>query len=247
VVDPVFRQWNDFLAPNPDAQYGSVLPFAYNREGSPSWVTEGNNPRWALPEWLRSAAQGVVGLGESTQTGSLTPEALALLTSGSVGTGALMAPRGALASGAARPGQTEWQIFRQPGTNPHNALEVHIAKNPTRDEVARLAGESQHGEVRMVRDAAGNNYAWQAELGTHEGIADAIGLTLPDRLNPDSIKRTFQGKGGRVTNPKGQTEGWFRDNALAGGPGIPGFNVAPPQQPQQAPPPGFRVAKDMVY
>jgi hypothetical protein len=56
-------------------------------------VTEGSNPRFALPEWLRSAAQGVVGLGESTQTGELTPEALALLTLGSVGTGAALAPR----------------------------------------------------------------------------------------------------------------------------------------------------------
>ena len=90
------------LAPRPDAEYGSILPFAYNAPGSPTWVQEGRDFRPALPEFARSAMKGVLDLLQGTETGKLTPEALETITLGSLGAGAMLAPRGALASGAAR-------------------------------------------------------------------------------------------------------------------------------------------------
>jgi hypothetical protein len=93
----------DALAPDPDAEYGTILPFAVNRVGSPSWVAEGRNLRFAMPGFLRSTLQGISDLGASTQTGTLTPEALGTVVSGALGGGIAGAPRGALAAGGARP------------------------------------------------------------------------------------------------------------------------------------------------
>ena len=97
-LDPYYRA----LAPRPDAEYGSILPFAYNAPGSPAWVQEGRHFRPALPEFARSAMKGFLDLLQSTETGKLTPEALETITLGSLGAGAKLTPRGALASGAAR-------------------------------------------------------------------------------------------------------------------------------------------------
>jgi hypothetical protein len=90
------------LARNPDADYGTILPFAVNRVGSPTWAMEGSNLRFALPDFLRATLQGITDLGASTETGTLTPEALGTVLSGSLGGGIAGAPRGVLAAGGAR-------------------------------------------------------------------------------------------------------------------------------------------------
>jgi len=66
-------------------------------------VTDGADPQWSLPQIAREALKGYVDLGNATQTGSLTPEALASFSAGAAGAGLAGAPRGALASGGARP------------------------------------------------------------------------------------------------------------------------------------------------
>lgn len=91
--DP-FSDAYSFLAPNPNTEYGTYLPIARD--------TQTGANRFAMPEMMRSALQGLVGMGQSTQTGSLTPEALASLTLGSMGAGFMGAPRGALAAGGSR-------------------------------------------------------------------------------------------------------------------------------------------------
>jgi hypothetical protein len=89
------QPWYDRLAPAPNTTYGSVLPFAIDEQTQ--------QMRWALPDSVRSGLKGVLDLANSTQTGSLTGDALASVTMGSVGAGLGLAPRGALAAGAAKP------------------------------------------------------------------------------------------------------------------------------------------------
>ena len=93
------------LAPNPDAEYGAMpwSPWAVNRPGSAAWVQEGANPRFAMPGMVREGLKGILDLAAGTETGEVTPEAVQSLVFGGLGAGASMAPRGALASGAARP------------------------------------------------------------------------------------------------------------------------------------------------
>jgi hypothetical protein len=83
--------------------FNQWLPFTTNRVGSTSWVADGADPQWSLPQVAREALKGYVDLANATQTGSLTPEALASFTSGAAGAGLAGAPRGALAAGGARP------------------------------------------------------------------------------------------------------------------------------------------------
>lgn len=97
-IDPYYRA----LKRRPDAEYGAVLPFAFNTPGSAAWVQAGSNPRFALPEVARTTARGFLDLLRGTETGSLTPEALETITLGSLGAGTTLVPRGALAAGAAR-------------------------------------------------------------------------------------------------------------------------------------------------
>ena len=78
-LDPHYRA----LEPRPDAEYGSILPFAYNAPGSPTWVLEGDDFRPALPGFARSTMKGFLDLLQGTETGKLTPEALETITLGS--------------------------------------------------------------------------------------------------------------------------------------------------------------------
>lgn len=98
MADPFPSAYN-FLAPNPDSEYGTILPFAQNAVGSPSWVQDGNNLRFAMPSMARDAMKGWVDAAQGTQTGSLTPDAMSAVTLGSLGAGLMGAPRGALAAG----------------------------------------------------------------------------------------------------------------------------------------------------
>lgn len=91
------------LAPDPDSDYGALLPVASNRPGSAAWVQNGADPRLALPDIVRSGLKGWLDLANATHTGALTPEAIGALTTGSAGAGLGLAERGALAAGAARP------------------------------------------------------------------------------------------------------------------------------------------------
>jgi hypothetical protein len=81
------------------------LPFSTNRVGSASWVTEGRNPQWAVPQVVGGGLLGVAGAADAPRTGKLTPETLGLLLTSGPTIGGLLAPRGALVSGAVGAGE----------------------------------------------------------------------------------------------------------------------------------------------
>lgn len=98
-LDPLYAG----LAPDPDAEYGSILPYAKNRVGSASWVQNGPGMRWALPGMVREGLKGYLDLARGMETGQLTPEAMQTVAFGGMGAGAAMAPRGSLAAGGVLP------------------------------------------------------------------------------------------------------------------------------------------------
>lgn len=81
------------LAPDPNAEYGTLLPFARDK-------TTGAR-RWAMPQMARDGAKGMLDLMAGTETGEVTPEAVQSLVFGGLAGGGALAPRGALASGGA--------------------------------------------------------------------------------------------------------------------------------------------------
>jgi len=83
------------LAPDADAQYGTILPIKVDPKGI----------HWALPTILRSGLKGYLDLMTSIDTGVLTPEAVQTLVLGNGIAGIAGAPRGALGSMGARGGQ----------------------------------------------------------------------------------------------------------------------------------------------
>lgn len=114
----------DYLAPDPNADYGTILPFAKDR-------TTGA-VRAALPETIRNGLLGYLDLANATGTGSLTGNALTALTMGGMGAGALGAPRGALAVGSARLTKDQlWDKY-------HQALQYQISLPPDRQHEMAL-------------------------------------------------------------------------------------------------------------
>jgi hypothetical protein len=82
------------LEPDPNAEYGTILPFAIDR-------TTGKG-RWAMPSFLRDTLAGGLDLLAGVDTGEVTPRAAMQIGLGGMGAGASLAPRGALAMGGAR-------------------------------------------------------------------------------------------------------------------------------------------------
>ncbi len=76
----------DALAPDPNANYGTLLPVARDK-------TTGER-RFAMPEMVRSGAKGMLDLMAGTETGNVTPEAVQSLIFGGL-TGGLATPKGA--------------------------------------------------------------------------------------------------------------------------------------------------------
>lgn len=92
---PGLRDAYKALEPDPNAEYGTILPFAIDR-------TTGKG-RWAMPSFLRDTLGGGLDLLAGVDTGEVTPRAAMQIGLGGMGAGASLAPRGALAMGAARP------------------------------------------------------------------------------------------------------------------------------------------------
>lgn len=82
------------LEADPNADYGTILPFATDR-------TTGKL-RWAMPSVLRDPLVAGLDLLAGLDTGEVTPRAALQLGLGGMGVGASLAPRGALAMGGAR-------------------------------------------------------------------------------------------------------------------------------------------------
>jgi hypothetical protein len=82
------------LEPDPNADYGTLLPFARDR-------TTGEK-RWAMPSMVRDLLGGWLDLLAGVDTGEVTPRAAMQIGLGGLGAGGALAPRGALAIGGAR-------------------------------------------------------------------------------------------------------------------------------------------------
>ena len=82
------------LEPDPNADYGTILPFAIDR-------TTGK-ARWAMPSLVRDTLGAGLDLLAGLDTGEVTPRAALQVGLGGLGVGASIAPRGALAMGGTR-------------------------------------------------------------------------------------------------------------------------------------------------
>jgi hypothetical protein len=91
---PPLRDAYRWLEPDPNAEYGTILPFARDK-------TTGET-RWAMPGLVRDFLTGGLDLLAGVDTGEVTPRAAVQLGLGGLGSGASLAPRGALAAGGAR-------------------------------------------------------------------------------------------------------------------------------------------------
>ena len=92
---PGLRDAYKALEADPNADYGTILPFAIDR-------TTGK-PRWAMPSLLRDTLGGGLDLLAGLDTGEVTPRAALQIGLGGMAFGSGMVPRGALAMGGARP------------------------------------------------------------------------------------------------------------------------------------------------
>ncbi|HYR65327.1 MAG TPA: hypothetical protein VEP47_04315 [Reyranella sp.] len=96
---PAFRDAYKVLEPDPDADYGTLLPFARDRGTG--------EKRWAMPSMVRDLLGGWLDLLAGVDSGEVTPRAAMQVGLGGLGAGGALAPRGALAIGGARTGLAE--------------------------------------------------------------------------------------------------------------------------------------------
>ena len=92
---PGLRDAYRVLAPDPNAEYGSVLPYAIDPRSK--------TIRLAMPSFARDSLLAGLDLLASLDTGEVTPRAAMQIGLGGLEIGAGLAPRGALAMGGARP------------------------------------------------------------------------------------------------------------------------------------------------
>jgi len=92
---PGLRDAYRTLAPDPNAEYGSVLPYAIDPRSK--------TIRFAMPSFARDSLLASLDLLAGLDTGEVTPRAAMQIGLGGLGVGAGLAPRGALAMGGARP------------------------------------------------------------------------------------------------------------------------------------------------
>lgn len=91
---PGLRDTYKALEADPNADYGTILPFAIDR-------TTGK-PRWAMPSALRDPLVAGLDLLAGLDTGEATPRAALQIGLGGMGAVASLAPRGAVAIGRVR-------------------------------------------------------------------------------------------------------------------------------------------------
>ena len=172
---PALRPIYNTLSVNPDADYGTLLPFARNRVGSASWVQEGANTRLALPSAVREGLFGTTDLLAGVDTGQVTPRAAETLAFGGMGAGGMAAPRGvlavggALASGEARAGGVRalsepskvfpWAADRYPATAPPViAIDKASKKQFLQKELSQEALDFQKQRSLIQKDIEAGNY-----------------------------------------------------------------------------------------
>ena len=88
---PGLRDAYRALAPDPNVEYGSVLPYAIDPRSK--------TIRFAMPSFAREKVLAGLDLLAGLDTGEVTPRAAMQIGLGGLGIGAGLAPRGALAMG----------------------------------------------------------------------------------------------------------------------------------------------------
>lgn len=167
------------LAPDPDAEYGSLLPFARDKKTG--------DKRLAMPSVLREGLLGITDLLAGTETGNLTPRAMETITFGSLGGGAALAPRGAVAMGGAKP-------IRAYHGSPHDFDKFSMSKIGT-GEGAQAYGHGLYfaGNERVAqvyRDALGGDAFYiggkqvTPKPGSGEEMALAWMRSAPSDVDP---------------------------------------------------------------
>ncbi len=136
------------LAPDPSADYGTILPFARDKETG--------DKRFAMPSLLREGLLGVTDLLAGVDTGQVTPRAAETLAMGGMGTGGMLAPRGALAAGGAP--------IRAYHGSPHNFERFDASKIGT-GEGAQAYG---HGLYFAEREGIAKQYRDKLSSGLYE-------------------------------------------------------------------------------
>lgn len=62
-------------------------------------------------------------------------------------------------------------------------VEMPILKNPGKYAVKDLFASAPHGDVRLLRDGAGDIYAWPANEAMHVDVASAFDLPFKNRAD----------------------------------------------------------------
>jgi GNAT superfamily N-acetyltransferase len=186
MADHALQPYYNALAPREDAEYGSVLPVGWNRKGSPAYEREGANFRPALPGSMREGLVGILDLLKSTETGSLTGNALSAITLGPLGVGGALAPRNALASGGAKIGGREGMPSLQSVTSAWDQAGIKHALHERNDGMIILS------KIVVPEDARNQGIGTKA-MQDLIAYADATGKRIA--LSPSA---DFGGNKGRL-------------------------------------------------
>lgn len=160
----------DYLAPAPGTTYGSLVPLA--KDDKTGAV------RFAMPDSVRSGVKGMVDLLRGTETGKLTPDALASITFGGLGVGATMAPRGVIG------------IFGGPLARNADLSALQEAKH-------QLAGGKWPGEVWNATNwGKGVDGKWRFEINDQQAAYTKPkirpeGNSLPEVLDHPSLYEAY--------------------------------------------------------
>lgn len=151
------------LAPDPNADYGSILPFARDK-------TTGEK-RWAMPEMVRNGLFGALDALAGTETGQLTDRAAQSVTLGGLGTGMALAPSTAATLAAGGRG------IRAFHGSPHNFNKFDLSKIGT-GEGAQAYG---HGLYFAENEAVAKGYRNQLAKG-YESTQGALPTDIQSAL-----------------------------------------------------------------
>lgn len=185
---PRLRELYKWLEPDPNAEYGTLLPFARDKTATlpamPAPDEYGvadvgqtmNMPpviRPAMPSMARDFLTGGLDLLAGVETGEVTPRAAVQLGLGGMGAGGALAPRGALTAGAAK-GATPANgvplgVARFGADEMMNGLPMDLASRDARSKMQRYLPGSRPGDFLTVYH------------GTNKEIRPGFRLDPPER------------------------------------------------------------------
>ena len=188
-------------------RYGDLLPVAKRPDGSIGFPT--------MPNVVRQGLLGMADLLSGTKTGELTGRGAAAITTGGLGAGGMLAPRGAFAAGAARlPMDRASQLTRARamGFNPDLPLYRGVPKGADLGSfqavapweavrVGRPPGVSVAEDPLVASRFSDPRVRDLLGLSTHNSISHPEGRALPGPISPDVAGSRVYPLVARVENP----------------------------------------------